>query len=247
LKTAALYDIHGNLPALQAVLKELPRAGVTQIVVGGDVMPGPMALEVLALLDRLEMPVHYLRGNGDREVVSLKTTGQSTVPEPYLAGMKWNAGQLTPAQAAKVSAWPATLELEVPGVGRVMFVHATPRNDTEIFTKVTTEDRLRPAFEGVTASLVVCGHTHMQFDRRVGSTRIVNAGSVGMPFGDPGAYWLLLGPAVELRKTPYDLARAAERIRATSFPGADAFAANNVIKPPDERTMLDAFAKAELR
>ena len=95
------------------------------------------------------------------------------------------------------------------------------------------------------AALVVCGHTHMQFDRTVGTTRIVNAGSVGMPFGAPGAYWLLLGPGVELRRTTYDLENAATRIRATSYPQAESFAATNVIKPPSEESILEMFHSAE--
>lgn len=247
MRVAALYDIHGNLPALEAVLAELPRAGVTHVVVGGDVLPGPMPVEALDLLNQLSVPVHYLRGNGDREVLALKATGRSSVPEPYLSGMRWNAEQLGPEHTAQLSGWPETISLEVPGLGEVLFVHATPRNDTEMFTKLTPEEQLRPVFEGVTASLVVCGHTHMQFDRRVGTVRVVNAGSVGMPFGTPGAYWLLLGPDVELRHTAYDLSRAAERIRATDYPGADAFAANNVIKPPEEQAMLNAFSDANRR
>jgi hypothetical protein len=87
----------------------------------------------------------------------------------------------------------------------------------------------------------------MQFDRTVGRVRVVNAGSVGMPFGEPGAYWLLLGPDVQLRHTPYALVSAAERIRATSYPQAEEFAAQNVLQPPSERQMLEAFARAELR
>ena len=95
--------------------------------------------------------------------------------------------------------------------------------------------------------MVVCGRTHMQFDRTIGRTRVVNAGSVGMPFGKPGAYWLLLGPDVELRHTRYDLAKAAKRIRATSYPQAQEFADHNVLQPPSEKEMLGALSKAELK
>ena len=77
--------------------------------------------------------------------------------------------------------------------------------------------------------------------------RVVNAGSVGMPFGNPGAYWLLLGPGVQLRRTAYDLAKAAERIRATDYPGAADFAAQNVLEPPTEAAMLEVFARAEVK
>jgi diadenosine tetraphosphatase ApaH/serine/threonine PP2A family protein phosphatase len=95
--------------------------------------------------------------------------------------------------------------------------------------------------------LVICGHTHMQFERTIGKVRVVNAGSVGMPFGEPGAYWLLLGPEVELRRTAYDLGRAASRIRATKYPQAEEFAARNVLEPASEAQMLELFARAELK
>jgi diadenosine tetraphosphatase ApaH/serine/threonine PP2A family protein phosphatase len=104
-----------------------------------------------------------------------------------------------------------------------------------------------PVFDGLDVALVVCGHTHMQFDRTIGGIRVVNAGSVGMPFGEPGAYWLLLGPDVQLRHTSYDLEKAAERIRSTKYPQAREFAAQNVLEPPSVPAMLEAFTKAELR
>jgi len=129
----------------------------------------------------------------------------------------------------------------------VLFCHATPRNDTEVFTRLTPEERLLPVFEGIDVPVVVCGHTHMQFERTIGRTRVVNAGSVGMPFGDPGAYWVLLGPTVQLRHTRYDLTKAAERIRATEYPQAQEFAARNVLQPPSAAETLEALAQVELR
>jgi len=95
--------------------------------------------------------------------------------------------------------------------------------------------------------MVVCGHTHMQFDRRVDDVRIVNAGSVGMPFGEAGAYWLLLGLNAELLRTEYDLADASARIRATEYPQAEEFAAHNVLDPPSEDEMLEIFSRADTR
>ena len=129
----------------------------------------------------------------------------------------------------------------------MLFCHATPRNDSEIFTRLTSEDRLLPVFDGLNVPVVVCGHTHMQFDRTIGTTRVVNAGSVGMPFEEPGAYWVLLGPDVQLRRTPYDLTKAAERIRDTTYPQAEDFAARNVLQPPSERETLEAFTPFELK
>jgi diadenosine tetraphosphatase ApaH/serine/threonine PP2A family protein phosphatase len=116
-----------------------------------------------------------------------------------------------------------------------------------MFTRLTREDRLLPVFEGLNVPVVVCGHTHMQFDRMIGRTRVLNAGSVGMPFGEPGAYWLLLGPDIQLRHTPYDLAKAAGRIRDTKYPQAHQFAAGNVLRPPSEEKSLEAFSGVELK
>ena len=145
-----------------------------------------------------------------------------------------------------LASWPKTLHLEIPGLGEVLFCHSTPRSETEVFTRLTPEERLLPLFDGLNVSVVVCGHTHMQFDRTIGKTRVVNAGSVGEPYGEPGAYWLLLGPDVELRYTSYDLTKAVERIRATSFPGVEDFV-RDITGPPSETQMLELFTKAELK
>jgi putative phosphoesterase len=243
MRVAALYDIHGNLPALEAVLLDVRAAAVDRIVIGGDVVPGPMPRECLARLLDLDVPLQFIQGNGDREVIA--PTG--AVPEAFREAMRWNAEQLPPADHQRLATWPLTTRVEIPGIGAVLFCHATPRNDTEIFTRQTSDDRLLPIFGTLDAALAVCGHTHMQFDRTVGAVRVVNAGSVGMPFGDPGAYWLLLGPHVELRRTAYDVDDAAARIRATSYPQAEEFAARNVLQAPSEETILAMFAQAELK
>lgn len=241
MRVAALYDIHGNLPALEAVLEDVRRADVDLVVVGGDVLPGPMPRETLTCLLDLEVPVQFIQGNGDREVRA--PTG--AVPESFRDAMRWNAQQLLPEHERLIDSWPATLRVRIGELDDVLFCHATPRNDNEIFTRLTPEDRLLPVFAGLDVRLVICGHTHMQFDRTIGNVRVVNAGSVGMPFQDPGAYWLLLGPDVQLRHTAYDLTKAAERIRDTAYPQAHD-CARHVLQPPSERKTLEAFAKAEL-
>src|SRR5947209_2633549 len=247
MRVAAVYDIHGNLPALEAVLQDVRRAGVDQVVVGGDVVPGPMPLETVTCLLDLDLPVQFLQGNGDRVVrLQMAGTEAAEVPESYRDVMRWVARQLRPEHERLFAGWPETLRVGVPGLGAVLFCHATPRSDTEVFGPLTAEERLLPVFDGLNVPVVVCGHTHLQFDRMVGRVRVVNAGSVGMPFGEPGAYWLLLGPGVELRHTPYDLTKAAERIRGTEYPEAHAFAARNVLRPPSEAETLELFAKVEL-
>jgi putative phosphoesterase len=248
MRVAALYDIHGNLPALEAVLEETRREGVDQIIVGGDVMPGPMSRESLDCLLDLDIPVRFIQGNGDRVVLAqMAGTEPTEVPEQFREVIRWTARQLGPEDQRLLASWPSTLRFEMPGLGEVLFCHATPRNDVEIFTRATSAHRLRPIFEGLDVALVACGHTHMQFDRTIGGVRVVNAGSVGMPFGKPGAYWLLLGPDAQLRHTPYDLERAAQRIRDTKYPQADDFAARNVLQPPSEQAMLAAFSRSEVR
>jgi len=126
-----------------------------------------------------------------------------------------------------------------------LFCHSTPRSETEVFTRRTSEERLRPVVDGLGASVLVSGHTHMQFDRRVGATRVVNAGSIGMPFGAPGAYWALLGPEVELRRTAYDLVAAAAAFRATTYPQAEEDA-ESIQRPRSETEMLETYAPVEL-
>ncbi|HEX9365080.1 MAG TPA: metallophosphoesterase family protein [Vicinamibacterales bacterium] len=245
---AALYDIHANLPALEAVLREIRLAGVDRIVVGGDVVPGPMPRETIACLLARDLRVRVLQGNGDREVLALMRGGDgAAVPEPFRESVRWTARQLGADEERLLAGWPPTLHLPIDGLGDTVFCHATPRNDTEIFTRRTPEERLRPMFDPLNVPLVVCGHTHMQFDRTIGRTRVVNAGSVGMPFQEPGAYWLLLGPGVQLRHTRYDLEEAAARIRATGYPQAEQFAARHVLRPPSEQEMLDAFTRVEGR
>jgi predicted phosphodiesterase len=247
-RLAALYDIHGNLPALEAVLEDVRRAEIDAILVGGDVFPGPMSGDVLDRLTAWDTPVHFLAGNGDRETLALAAGEEAeSVPEQYRESMRWLARHLEPRHRGAMERWTATWETDVDGIGRVFFCHATPASDTPIFTVRTPDERLRPVFEHVHASVAVCGHTHMQFDRRLDNLRIVNAGSVGMPFGAPGAHWLLLGPDVQLRRTEYDLQAAAERIRGTGYPMAEEFATRFLLTPPSEEQILEAYGRVELK
>ena len=247
MRVACLFDIHGNLPALEAVLADVRASRAERVVVGGDVLPGPMPRECLDLLYSLDIPTDFIVGNGDRATRQARHgVMDPLVPAFFHEAMNWNAAQLSDADDRAIEGWPLTFELPVDGIGRVLFCHATTRNDTEIFVKTTSDDKLRPIFDSLGVQLVVCGHTHMQFDRMVGRTRIVNAGSIGMPFQDAGAYWAMLGPGVKLRRTAYDLNHAANLMRATAYPHA-AQAATTIVTPPAEQAMLEQFGKAELQ
>ena len=192
MSIAALYDIHGNLPALEAVLAEVRTLHVDQIVVGGDVLPGPMPCATLALLLESAIPVRFIHGNGELAVLAQVgvdgpdavtywgTTSGKPLPEPLQAVLRWTAEEVHPTYGQVLRSWPKTLRLEVAGLGHVLFCHGTPRSEVECFTRLTPVPLLAPVFESVAASVVVCGHTHMPFDRMIADTRVVNAGSVGM-------------------------------------------------------------------
>jgi putative phosphoesterase len=177
---AALYDIHGNLAALEAVLAEVPDEAT--IVVGGDICAGgEQPSETLARLRGLGDRVRWVRGNADREL----TPGEEGLaPE-----------EVVEAARAKLSEEEISFLHELPEtqqVGEVLYCHASPRNDLDIFTERTPEERIAFLFDGLDVATVVCGHTHMQYERTVAGVRVVNAGSVGAPYEDePGAYWLL--------------------------------------------------------
>jgi predicted phosphodiesterase len=249
-RVAALYDIHGNLPALEAVLDEVRREHVDRVVVGGDVL-GPMQHEALCRLSALDVPVDCITGNGERVVLADIAGGDiSEVPERYRGVIHWSAERLDAKHRTWIAGWPSTCRVEVRGLGQVLFCHATPRNDYECFTRLTAADRLVPILSGCDAAIVVCGHTHMPFDRTVGEVRVVNAGSVGAPFSRPaGAYWLLLGGVqrVELRRTDYDFLKAAEAVRHTGHPLAEELCVRYIVDPPSEDEMLAVYATAELK
>lgn len=224
MRVAALNDIHGNLPALEAVLAEVEREGADVVVCGGDVVGGPFPAEVFDRLTSLP-DVRVVRGNVDRLVVEGS--------DEY--GQDWNAerARLGHARLAAVASWPLTVELEVESLGRTLFCHAIPTADEPIFTRITPDDEVVELIGDVDAGLVVVGHTHVQFDRRLpNGVRVVNAGSVGMPYERRrGAYWALLGPEVAPRHTEYDVEAAAAAIRE-AWPASEQ-QAGWLLEPPD--------------
>jgi putative phosphoesterase len=230
MRVAALYDVHGNLPALEAVLADVERESVDAIVFGGDIASGPMPRETVELVRSLDAV--FVRGNADR----LDSPAMS--PDHDIdTSRRWLESELDDEQLS----WLANLDFSAV-IDGTLYVHATPQDDVTIITELTSDERLAELLEGVEQSRVVAGHTHMQLDRMVGSIRFVNAGSVGMPYeASPGAYWTVLDDNVELRHTEYDLERAAAAVRATSYPHAEALAAENVLVVPSREEALSVF------
>jgi putative phosphoesterase len=239
VRVAALYDVHGNLPALEAVLAEVETLAVDTVVVGGDVAIGPMPRATLERLLALGERALFVRGNGDREIAGEKFEGGL-----WGERTRWSAAQLERGQLAWLAALPDTQRVEIDGLEPVLFCHGSPRSDEEILTRISSEERVAAALAGVSERVVVCGHTHVQFDRNVAGKRLVNPGSVGMPYEpQPGAYWALLGPDVEFRRTDYDLEAAAAAVRASGFPAAEEHAAENVLTVPSAEEATEQFER----
>jgi putative phosphoesterase len=219
MRVAALYDIHGNVPALEAVLSELDRKRVDAILFGGDLAWGPEPREVLALVRSLP-DTRFVRGNCDRE------------PD------EWMSEQLSEEELAFLHGLPEQQELD-----GVLYCHATPRSDEEIVTPATSDEDVAEMLDGVEQTTVVVGHTHMQQDRRVAGIRWVNAGSVGLAYeGELVGCWALVdGGEIELRKTPLDADLVAEAFRRSEWPRAEEYLSENVLGSVTREQATAAF------
>ena len=231
VRVAALADVHGNAPALEAVLAEVRRAGVDLVVFCGDLTWGPLPVETLALVRALELPARFVRGNADRSVgVVLDERGT------------WMASRHDAEATAFVNGFDEHVVVDVDGLGPARFVHGSPRSDEECVTPATPPERVRKFMVGVPERTVVTAHVHVSYDREVDGIRLVGPGSVGRPYeGEPGARWALLGPDVELRRTEYDLERTVELYRASGIP--DVAADVQMLLQPPARGEIVAHAE----
>lgn len=242
MRVAAIYDIHGNIDALDAVLKEIEGEDVDCIIVGGDVAWGPFPVEVLARIRSLDMRTELIRGNTDRQIAA--RADESDGLEAWMAEANvWCADQLTSEDRDFLATLQETVSVSITGLGDVLCCHATPRNDEEIVTPSTPDREVLEVLSTTKERVIVCGHTHSQADHMIGDYRLVNAGSVGLPYEDaPGAYWAILGTDVALKRTEYDVAHAVERIRRSGFPDAERFG-DVVGSPPSRASAIEHFEK----
>jgi putative phosphoesterase len=217
-RVAAISDIHGNLPALEAVLAEVVEAEPDLVVFCGDVALGFLEAETIDRLRQLPLEARFVLGNCDRDMAA--------------------AGRPDPERAAFLAGFERTVAVEVDGLGPVLFCHGTPSSENEILTEASPVEAFAAALDGVDASVVVGGHTHMQFVRGVGARVFVNAGSVGRPYGESGAFWALLGPSIVLRRTVYSLDEAAGRLSGTEW-------AEHAAAPNTPRARAEAVAVFE--
>lgn len=247
MRVAVLSDIHGVLPALEAVLAEPDVASADLVVLTGDLAAGPQPAETLDVLRGLGERARWVRGNADRELVEFRRDERTSIPDPIAP---WAAAQLRADQVDLLARLPLSVTLEVTGIGSVVFCHATPRDDEEVVVVDSRLARWAEVFGPLPASVsaVVCGHTHMPFVRLAHRRLVVNPGSIGMPYGGAGAHWALLGPGVDLRVTEFDLDRACDRIVAESgFPDVREWAEYFVRSAASDADALEAFGPRDGR
>jgi predicted phosphodiesterase len=235
-RVAVLADVHGNAVALRAVAAEVVAGRPDLVVFCGDLTWGPLPGETWELIRDLPLPKLFVRGNAERALLEAE--------EPGTDRERWLLQQHSPATLEALGAFVESATVEIEGLGRVRFCHGSPRSDEELVTPETPEKRMRALLDGVAEPTLVTAHTHIQFDRRVAGRRSINPGSVGMPYdGERGAFWALLGPDVELRRTHYDLEDAASRYRASGDPLAEQMV-ELLLHPP---TAAEVIAHAEAR
>jgi predicted phosphodiesterase len=246
-RVAVLSDIHGVLPALTAVLAEPDLVAADLIVLTGDLAAGPQPVETLDRLVALGDRAVWIRGNADRELAEFARGERTEMPDEVSA---WAASELRADQVELLAGLPLSRTIAVTGLGEVLFCHATPRDDEEVVLVDSRLDRWQQVFEGVRAEVaaVVCGHTHMPFARLAHGRLVINPGSVGMPYGGPGAHWALIGPGAELRCTAFDVDAACARIAAESgFPQARAWSDYFVRAQATDAEALAAFGPRDGR
>lgn len=244
---AVLSDIHGVLPALEAVLAEPEVAAADEVVLTGDLAAGPQPVAVLERLTALGDRAVWVRGNADRELVEYRRNGQTEIPDPIAP---WAAEQLRNEDLQLLDNLPRSVTLNVDGLGQVCFCHATPRDDEEVALVDSRLDRWAEVFTGLPAEVttVVCGHTYMPFTRLAQERLVVNPGSVGMPYGQFGAHWALLGPGVSLRHSIFDADAACARIATESgYPDAASWADEYVRARNTDADALTVFGPMDGR
>jgi predicted phosphodiesterase len=234
-RVAVLSDVHGNAVALEAVLADISELEPDLVVFGGDLTWGSQPEETLALACSLTCPALFVRGNAERAL--LEPSDEPTERE------RWLSERHSSDAMALLATFAERISVTVDGLGAVLFCHGSPRSDEECVTPETPAKRIRAMTAGISERVVVTAHTHIQFDRRVAGVRSINAGSVGMPYeGRPGAYWAVLGPDVEFRRTDYSVERAAECYRASGDPLAEPMV-ETLEQPPTREEVIEHAEK----
>jgi predicted phosphodiesterase len=232
-RVAVVSDVHGNAVAMAAVAREVLTSRPDALVFGGDLTWGPLPEEtwrvVTELRDEVNGPAFFVRGNTERVLAELRAGTQWYEPT---VRERWMLTQHAEETLDALETFSSTVTVHIAGLGPTRFCHGSPRSDQELITPGTPDERMTALLEEIDERVLVSAHAQIQFDRRVIGIRSLNPGSVGMSYqGAVGAYWALLGPDVEFRRTDYDLDAAAAAYRATDDPLADAIV-GTLLAPP---------------
>lgn len=247
MRIACLFDIHGNLPALNSVLSELSHLNIDKIIIGGDIVSGPMPKKTMEALFQINDRIVWIGGNGDDDVLNIISNKpfNKNLSEHGRIVSDWVANQLGTEYEKFLKDLPIKYNLYMPEYGQICFCHATPKSKEEIFTPATDEINIMKLFENLEYNTIICGHTHIQFDLIINSIRILNAGSVGMPFGGhQGADWILMTPErIIFKNTQYDYLKAKEILMKTEYPNIESFVEQNITHSHNEIQMIEFLEK----
>jgi len=231
MNIAALYDIHGNATALKSVLDELlSKYHVDEVIIGGDLVWGPEPREVMEILMNYKDQFVFIKGNADREVAYRYDT-DNNLPEFVAIMNHWCADQLTTDQIDFLKGLQDSYQIK-----DYLFVHGSPRSDEEPIRNDTPKEEILPMIESTYENTIICGHTHIQFDRQIDNKRIVNAGSIGLQSNASGACWLMVSDhLIEFKVTEYDIKKAYKKILDSNCPYKEDFA-EHILHPPENGT-----------
>jgi putative phosphoesterase len=240
-RVAVLGDVHGNVLALEAVLTELREEDVDLVVWTGDLSWGGEPTATLDVVRAVEQPSVFVRGNAERALVELRDGSREAVSERE----QWMLDNHTSEDLELAATFEHAHSVDIDRLGPTYVTHGSPRSDEELLTAETPQARIAAATEGISERVLVTGHTHSQYNRDVAGLQALNPGSVGLPYEHrPGAYWALLGPDVELRRTEYDVAAAAERLHASGFPDSQPLV-ESLLQPPTPAEMIKHAERLE--
>ncbi|MGH3083984.1 MAG: metallophosphoesterase family protein [Gaiellaceae bacterium] len=232
-RVAVIGDVHGNTVAFAAILGEIRVDPPDLVVVNGDLSWGQEPEATLAMADGLPNAL-FVRGNAESALMRLTA-------DPSLANEteRWMLHEHTAARVEQIQRFAGAVCAEVEGVGRVFVCHGSPRGDQELVTPETPDERMRALLAGTQLDVLVTAHVHLQFERGVLGVTSMNAGSIGLQYGDtPAAYWAEIGPEIRLRRTAYDIEEAARRVRSSGIPTADRIV-QTLREPPSAEEVIE--------